>query len=30
MPAPGGAEALVGNIPLAIALPSQGDFRIGS
>jgi LDH2 family malate/lactate/ureidoglycolate dehydrogenase len=27
MPAPGGAEALVGNNPLAIALPSQGDFR---
>ncbi len=26
MPATGGAEALVGNNPLAIALPSQGDF----
>jgi LDH2 family malate/lactate/ureidoglycolate dehydrogenase len=26
MPAPGGAEALVGNNPLAIALPTQGDF----
>ncbi len=26
MPAPGGAEALVGNNPLAIALPTEGDF----
>jgi LDH2 family malate/lactate/ureidoglycolate dehydrogenase len=26
MPAPGGAEALVGNNPLAIALPTQGNF----
>ena len=26
MPAPGGAEALVGNNPVAIALPSAGEF----
>jgi LDH2 family malate/lactate/ureidoglycolate dehydrogenase len=26
MPAPGGAEALVGNNPIAIALPSAGEF----
>jgi LDH2 family malate/lactate/ureidoglycolate dehydrogenase len=26
MPAPGGARALVGNNPLAIALPTQGEF----
>src|SRR5215831_9095135 len=28
MPAPGGAEALVGNNPIAIALPSAGDFPV--
>jgi LDH2 family malate/lactate/ureidoglycolate dehydrogenase len=28
MPAPGGAEALVGNNPVAIALPSAGDFPV--
>jgi LDH2 family malate/lactate/ureidoglycolate dehydrogenase len=28
MPAPGGAQALVGNNPIAIALPSAGDFPI--
>jgi len=27
MPAPGGAEALVGNNPLAIALPTKGPFH---
>lgn len=26
MPAPGGAEAMVGNNPLAIAVPTQGDY----
>jgi LDH2 family malate/lactate/ureidoglycolate dehydrogenase len=28
MPAPGGAEALVGNNPIAIALPSAGEFPV--
>jgi LDH2 family malate/lactate/ureidoglycolate dehydrogenase len=28
MPPPGGAEALVGNNPIAIALPSAGDFPV--
>jgi LDH2 family malate/lactate/ureidoglycolate dehydrogenase len=28
MPAPGGAEALVGNNPIAIALPSSGEFPV--
>ncbi|HYY38482.1 MAG TPA: Ldh family oxidoreductase [Xanthobacteraceae bacterium] len=28
MPAPGGAEALVGNNPIAIALPSAGEFAV--
>jgi LDH2 family malate/lactate/ureidoglycolate dehydrogenase len=28
MPAPGGAQALVGNNPIAIALPSAGDFPV--
>ena len=28
LPAPGGAEALVGNNPVAIALPSSGDFPV--
>src|SRR5438034_1817858 len=28
MPAPGGAEALVGNNPIAIALPSTGEFPV--
>jgi LDH2 family malate/lactate/ureidoglycolate dehydrogenase len=28
MPAPGAAEALVGNNPIAIALPSAGDFPV--
>jgi LDH2 family malate/lactate/ureidoglycolate dehydrogenase len=28
MPPPGGAEALVGNNPIAIALPSAGEFRV--
>jgi LDH2 family malate/lactate/ureidoglycolate dehydrogenase len=28
LPAPGGAEALVGNNPIAIALPSAGDFPV--
>jgi LDH2 family malate/lactate/ureidoglycolate dehydrogenase len=28
MPAPGGAEAMVGNNPIAIALPSAGDFPV--
>lgn len=28
MPAPGGAEALTGNNPIAIALPSAGDFPV--
>jgi LDH2 family malate/lactate/ureidoglycolate dehydrogenase len=28
MPAPGGAEALVGNNPIAIALPSAGAFAV--
>jgi LDH2 family malate/lactate/ureidoglycolate dehydrogenase len=28
MPAPGGAEAITGNNPIAIALPSAGDFPI--
>src|SRR5262245_32674626 len=28
MPAPGGAQALVGNNPIAIALPSTGDFPV--
>jgi LDH2 family malate/lactate/ureidoglycolate dehydrogenase len=28
MPPPGGAEALVGNNPIAIALPSAGDFAV--
>lgn len=28
MPAPGGAEAITGNNPLAIALPSAGDFPV--
>jgi LDH2 family malate/lactate/ureidoglycolate dehydrogenase len=28
MPAPGGAEALVGNNPIAIALPCAGDFPV--
>ena len=28
LPAPGGAEALVGNNPIAIALPSAGEFPV--
>jgi LDH2 family malate/lactate/ureidoglycolate dehydrogenase len=28
MPAPGGAEAVVGNNPIAIALPSAGEFPV--
>jgi LDH2 family malate/lactate/ureidoglycolate dehydrogenase len=28
MPAPGGAEAMVGNNPIAIALPSAGEFPV--
>jgi len=28
MPAPGGAEAITGNNPIAIALPSAGDFPV--
>ena len=28
MPAPGGAEALVGNNPIAVALPSTGEFPV--
>jgi LDH2 family malate/lactate/ureidoglycolate dehydrogenase len=28
MPAPGGAEAMVGNNPIAIALPSAGEFAV--
>jgi LDH2 family malate/lactate/ureidoglycolate dehydrogenase len=28
MPAPGGAEAMVGNNPIAIALPSTGEFPV--
>jgi len=28
MPAPGGAQALVGNNPIAIALPSAGEFPV--
>ena len=28
MPAPGGAEALVGNNPIAVALPSAGEFPV--
>jgi LDH2 family malate/lactate/ureidoglycolate dehydrogenase len=28
MPAPGGAEALVGNNPIAVALPSAGEFLV--
>jgi LDH2 family malate/lactate/ureidoglycolate dehydrogenase len=28
MPAPGGAEALTGNNPIAIALPSKGEFPV--
>jgi LDH2 family malate/lactate/ureidoglycolate dehydrogenase len=28
MPAPGGAEAVVGNNPIAIALPSAGEFSV--
>lgn len=28
MPAPGGAEAITGNNPIAIALPSGGDFPV--
>jgi LDH2 family malate/lactate/ureidoglycolate dehydrogenase len=28
MPPPGGAEALVGNNPIAIAVPSAGDFAV--
>jgi LDH2 family malate/lactate/ureidoglycolate dehydrogenase len=28
MPAPGGAEALVGNNPIAIAVPSAGDYAV--
>ena len=28
LPAPGGAEALVGNNPIAMALPSAGDFPV--
>jgi LDH2 family malate/lactate/ureidoglycolate dehydrogenase len=28
MPAPGGAEALVGNNPIAIALPAAGEFPV--
>src|SRR5262249_6026111 len=28
MPAPGGAQALVGNNPIAVALPSTGDFIV--
>ncbi|HWV55697.1 Ldh family oxidoreductase [Pseudorhodoplanes sp.] len=28
MPAPGGAEAITGNNPVAIALPSAGDFPV--
>jgi LDH2 family malate/lactate/ureidoglycolate dehydrogenase len=28
MPAPGGAEAMVGNNPIAVALPSAGEFPV--
>jgi LDH2 family malate/lactate/ureidoglycolate dehydrogenase len=28
MPAPGGAEAMVGNNPIAVALPSTGEFPV--
>ena len=28
MPAPGGAEAMVGNNPIAIAVPSQGEYPV--